>query len=83
MESGWNVWVWLLGVVVRRYIDFLILLIPAKIIVFSGDTNYINHAQIRYVWEIKHSPSCLALHLPYVPIGHGLCNTLKTCTGIR
>ena len=28
MESGWNVWVWLLGVVVRRYIDFLILLIP-------------------------------------------------------
>ena len=26
--SGWNQWVWLLGVVVRRYIDFLILLIP-------------------------------------------------------
>ena len=25
--SGWNRWVWLLGVVVRRYIDFLILLI--------------------------------------------------------
>ena len=25
--SGWNLWVWLLGVVVRRYIDFLILLI--------------------------------------------------------
>ena len=25
--SGWNIWVWLLGVVVRRYIDFLILLI--------------------------------------------------------
>ena len=25
--SGWNVWVWLLGVVVRRYIDFLILLL--------------------------------------------------------
>ena len=23
--SGWNIWVWLLGVVVRRYIDFLIL----------------------------------------------------------
>ena len=22
--SGWNLWVWLLGVVVRRYIDFLI-----------------------------------------------------------
>ena len=25
--SGWNLWVWLLGVVVRRYIYFLILLI--------------------------------------------------------
>ena len=25
--SGWNLWVWLLGVFVRRYIDFLILLI--------------------------------------------------------
>ena len=24
--SGWNLWVWLLGVVVRRYIDFLILI---------------------------------------------------------
>ena len=24
--SGWNLWVWLLGVVVRRYIDFVILL---------------------------------------------------------
>ena len=27
-ESGCNLWVWLVGVVVRRYIDFLILLIP-------------------------------------------------------
>ena len=25
--SGWSLWVWLLGVVLRRYIDFLILLI--------------------------------------------------------
>ena len=25
--SGWNLWVWLLGVVVRRYIAFLILLL--------------------------------------------------------
>ena len=24
VESGWNLWVWLLGVVLRRYIDFLI-----------------------------------------------------------
>ena len=32
MESGWNVWVWLLGVVVRRYIEFLILLIPTPLV---------------------------------------------------
>ena len=32
--SGWNLWVWLLGVVVRRYIDFLILLIPLLLYLF-------------------------------------------------
>ena len=32
MESGWNVWVWLVGVLVRRYIDFLILLIPTPLV---------------------------------------------------
>ena len=30
--SGWNLWVWLLGVVVRRHIDFLILLIPTPLV---------------------------------------------------
>ena len=30
--SGWNLWVCLLGVVVRRYIDFLILLIPTSLV---------------------------------------------------
>ena len=30
--SGWNLWVWLLGMVVRRYIDFLILLIPTLLV---------------------------------------------------
>ena len=31
--SGWNLWVWLLGVVVRRYyIDFIILLIPTPLV---------------------------------------------------
>ena len=30
--SGWKLWVWLLGVVVRRYIDFLILLIPTLLV---------------------------------------------------
>ena len=30
--SGWNLWVWLLDVVLRRYIDFLILLIPTPLV---------------------------------------------------
>ena len=30
--SGWNIWVWLLGVVLRRYIDYLILLIPTPLV---------------------------------------------------
>ena len=30
--SGWNLWVWLLGVVLRRYIDLLILLIPTLLL---------------------------------------------------
>ena len=36
--SGWNLWVWLLGVVVRRYIDFLILLIPTVLFCSSIPT---------------------------------------------
>ena len=30
--SGWNLWVWLLGVVVRRYIDLLILFISTPLV---------------------------------------------------
>ena len=30
--SRWNLWVWLLGVVLRRYIHFLILLIPTPLV---------------------------------------------------
>ena len=30
--SGWNLLVWLLGAVVKRYIDFLILLIPTPLV---------------------------------------------------
>ena len=31
-ESWWTLWVRLVGVVVRRYIDFLILLIPTPLV---------------------------------------------------
>ena len=34
--SGWNIWVWLVGVVVRKYIDFLILLIPTPLFFFAA-----------------------------------------------
>ena len=30
--SGWNLWMWLVGVVVRRYIDFIILLISTPLV---------------------------------------------------
>ena len=30
--SGWNLWMWLLGVVVKRYIDFPILLILTPLV---------------------------------------------------
>ena len=40
--SGWNLWVWLLGVVLRRYIDFFILLIPTPLVsVLFGSSIYI------------------------------------------
>ena len=34
--SGWNLRVWLLGVVVRRYRDFLILLISTPLFFFTA-----------------------------------------------
>ena len=34
--SGWNLWVWLLGVVVRRYIDFLIIPTPLVSVLFAA-----------------------------------------------
>ena len=30
--SGWNLWVWLVGVAVRRYIDIIIQLIPIPLV---------------------------------------------------
>ena len=40
--SGWNLWVWLLGVVVRRYIDFLILLIPTPLVSVLFTVHFFN-----------------------------------------
>ena len=35
---GWNLWVWLVGMVIRRYINFLILLIPTLVSALFGSS---------------------------------------------
>ena len=38
--SGWNLWVWKVDAVVRRYLDFLTLLIPSPLVsVFFAATS--------------------------------------------
>ena len=52
-RSEWNLWVWLLGVVVRRYIDFLILLIPTPLVSvrFSAAFLLFVHFYIPYIYD--------------------------------
>ena len=45
--SGWNLWVWLLGVVVRRYIDFLILLIPTPLV-----CSFLQHPYFLFIFKM-------------------------------
>ena len=47
--SGWNLWVWLLGVVLRRYIDFLILLIPTPLVSAKRGSQVMSHVHERLV----------------------------------
>ena len=59
--SGWNLWVWLLGVVVRRYIDFLILLIPTSLVYvlyYSSIPTFRSFKKIFFVYILV---KCLAL----------------------
>ena len=51
MESGWNVWVWLLVVVVRRYIDFLILLIPTPLLFYTASLLFVHFKKCFLVEE--------------------------------
>ena len=46
--SGWNLWVWLLGMVVRRYIYFLIVLIPTPLISVLFYSSYYDDDDERY-----------------------------------
>ena len=64
--SGWNLWVWLLGVVVRRYIDFLILLIPTplvSVLFYSSIPNFCSFflmffVLVYIVCSMRHIISC-------------------------
>ena len=66
--SWWNLWVWLLGVVVSRYIDFLILLIPTPLVSVLSYI-YINlHANVQITsnsktWPLLSSLDSLLLSL--------------------
>ena len=52
--SGWNLWVWLLGVVVRRYIVFLILLLPTPLVAIcsflSSIPNFCSFKKKNLLW---------------------------------
>ena len=43
---GWNLWVWLVGVVVRRYIDFIILLIPTPLVSAAASLLFVHFKNV-------------------------------------
>ena len=45
--SRWNLWVWLVGVVERRYIDFLILLMLVSVLFCSSIPTFCYIYQLR------------------------------------
>ena len=51
--SGWNLWVWLLGVVLRRYIDFLILLTATPLVSVLFAAVYHRVGFCNYILGIK------------------------------
>ena len=82
--SGWNLWVWLLGVVVRRYIDFLILLIPTPLVsvIFSAASLLFVHKkmcflaivdQLNYVWvKLSHAMALDQMDYLWVKFSHAM-----------
>ena len=61
--SGWNLWVWLLlGMVVRRYIDFLILLIPTplvSVLFYSSIPTFCLFQAIRHAVNVLNISTCI------------------------
>ena len=66
--SGWNLWVWLLGVVLRRHIDFLILLIPTHLVsvLFCSSCN----------------TKCNCFHDNFTPEKYPLCDMYVNCNAV-
>ena len=62
-RSGWNLWVWLLGVVSRRYIDFLILLILLLLYLFffiAASLLFVHYIYM-YIYTVCHIRGALLL----------------------
>ena len=53
--SGWNLWVWLVGVVVRRYIDFFILFIPTPLLSVFFSSLFLYFLKLNFMYEINFS----------------------------
>ena len=49
--SGWNLWVWLLGVVVRRYIDLLIPTPLVSVLFYSSIPTFCSFFPVLYIKE--------------------------------
>ena len=72
--SGWNLWVWLLGVVVRRYIDFLILLIPTplvSVLFYSSIPTFCSFKKMFFVLYRVYR-----LYDMYMPVSGSMINTV-------
>ena len=58
---GWNLWVWLVGMVVRRYIDFLILLIPTPLVYICFFGSFFKMFFVLYTYYTYRQ------HMPFTP----------------
>ena len=62
---GWNLWVWLVGVVVRRYIDYLILLIPTPLVSAAASLLFCSLKKMFFVLYTCETEIFNALHSVY------------------
>ena len=81
-------WVWLLGVVVRRYIDFLILLIPTPLVLFySSIPTFCSFKKMFLIcnWVAKHANCAIEISSRYkkaITLALEYIYTNNTKTGI-